>query len=95
MQAASRVVVHDGTLPGAQAVPVAGARNIVVAMSYGDGFATPPPTTPGKQLTVLSFTSGPYASSILIRALQITVCLYTTLKEAYFSFCVNTLVSIV
>lgn len=40
-QAASQVAVRGGILPGAQAVPVTGARNIAEAMSYGDGH---PPT---------------------------------------------------
>lgn len=67
-QAVSRVVVHGGTLPGAQAVSVAGAKNIAVAMSYGY-VCSPPPTMSGKKLTVLYFTSGPYATSILIRGI--------------------------
>lgn len=43
-QAASRVAVHGGTLPGAQAVPAADARNIAEAMSYGAGFGPHPLT---------------------------------------------------
>lgn len=68
-QAASRVVVHSGTLPGTQAVPLSGARNIAEAVSYGDGFGSPLPDMPGKELTALYFTSGPYAASILIRGI--------------------------
>lgn len=37
--------------------------NTAAAMSYGDVFAPPLPT-PGRKLTVLYFTSGPYAASI-------------------------------
>ena len=41
------------------------ARNIAVAMSYGDGFHPPSLSSmPGKKLTVLYFTSGPYGTSI-------------------------------